>query len=95
MVNRAIRKLPFREISRITPKIVAEIKAIPDDDIEYSIKEIAWMHRSLENLDYMQMEAERLELSETLKHIAVQKAWIEGELRDHERQVRRRLNDTR
>jgi len=95
MTNRAIRVLPFPPVERITTEIVAQIKAIPDEDIEYSIKEIAWMHRSLENLDYMQMEAERLELSETLKHIAVQKAWIEGELRDHERQVRRRLNDTR
>ena len=53
MNNRAIRELPFPRLSHFTSEMIKQIKAIPDDEIRYTEKELAWMERAVQNLDYM------------------------------------------
>ena len=50
MINRSIRVLPFPLVSCITPELVRQIKAIPDDKVEYSQEEIEWLKRAVSNL---------------------------------------------
>ena len=53
MNYRAIRKLPFPPTSHFTLEVVRQIKAIPDEKIQYTEEELAWIVRAIENLDYM------------------------------------------
>ena len=53
MRDRAIRVLPFPPTSYFNREVVDAIKAIPDDKIQYTKEEVAWMERALANLHFM------------------------------------------
>ena len=78
MKQKSIRALPIPAFSTYTPEIVAIIKQIPDEDIEYDESEIAWMRTALENLDYMLDHARRLGLTDSIQHILKWKVWAES-----------------
>ena len=65
MVNRFIRTLPIKPTGNYTLKIIAEIKAIPNDDITYTRSEIRWMRRALELLDWFEVRAEKIVINKT------------------------------
>ena len=73
-------KLDFPPTSFFTPEIVRMIKAIPNEEIVYSGKDIACMHRILENLKYLYTHAGSLGLGDSLKNILTRKKWVEDEL---------------
>ena len=80
MINRAVRILPFPPTSVYTLEVVAQIKAIPHEDIKYSDSEIEWMKRALQNLDYMLAQAKRFCLDDSIEHINLRREWIEKTL---------------
>lgn len=93
MINRAIRTLPFPPVSNYTPEVIAHIKAIPDENIEYTESEIAWMHRALDNLDYMLADARRCNLFESIERLIFRKAQIKSVLVGCDKQQKHKTND--
>jgi hypothetical protein len=59
VIHRSIRVLPVPLASEITLETVREIKAIPDDEIQYTQEEVDWMVRALQNLEHMRLLAEQ------------------------------------
>ena len=53
----AFRDLPYPASKRITVEMVREIKRIPNDEIRFTETQVAWMHRVLENLKYLIVQA--------------------------------------
>lgn len=51
------RDLPYPPVSYISQEMVKEIKAIPDDEARFTETQVAWMHRVLENLEYLLIQA--------------------------------------
>ena len=80
MINRAIRTLPFPLVSTYTREIVAKIKSIPDENIEYTESEIAWMNRAIQNLEYMFAHAKRCKLADSIEAISISRSQIETAL---------------
>ena len=78
-------------MSTYTFEIIVQIEAIPDEDIEYTEDEIAWMHRAIQNLDYMFSCAKYLSLFGSMSAIILRKAKIEMALAGCEQQQRRSI----
>lgn len=66
MIDRVIRTLPFPLTSTYTLEIIKQIKAIPDENIEYTDSEIAWLNRALENLNCMITHSKSLKLDKEM-----------------------------
>jgi|SRR3989344_5851656 len=65
MVNRFIRTLPITPTGNYTLEVIAQIKAIPNDDIKYTDEEIAWIYRALEHLNYFEIHTHDIVIYKT------------------------------
>ena len=86
MVNRSIRTLPYPASSFYTHEIIKLIKAIPNDDIEYDDEDIAWMNRSMKNLDCFELWARAGKINSAIRWVLWRRAIIKEALEFCERQ---------
>ena len=85
------RDLPYPSVSHITTEIVREIKDIPDEEARFTEAQVAWMHRVLENLDYL-ISAARTTAGSDIGSLLDRKKEFESALELHREHLSRGKN---